>query len=185
MDDPSTPSQPTLPLKKTVPRALSLEDWHRVLGHVNKSDLLKLESVVSDMKITNKDDFMCEPCILSKQFVTRNREADERATAPFQLVHSDLAGPIEQTAREGFRYAMNFVDDFSSCIFVYFLKNKSDAARALQKFLGDSAPYGKVVKIIRSDNGGEYTAGEFEDIILQNNIEHERSSPDSPHQNGT
>jgi transposase InsO family protein len=185
VDDPSTLSQPMLPSKKTVPRALSLEDWHRVLGHVNKSDLMKLESVVNDMKITNKDDFMCEPCILSKQFVTRNREADERATAPFQLVHSDLAGPIEQTAREGFRYAMNFVDDFSSCTFVYFLKNKSDAARALQKFLGDSAPYGKVVKIIRSDNGGEYTAGEFEDIILQNNIKHERSSPDSPHQNGT
>ena len=52
------------------------------------------------------------------------------------------------------------------------------------KFLADSAPYG-FVKRLRSDNGGEFVSNEFEDILVKNKIKHERSSPYSPHQNGT
>ena len=48
---------------------------------------------------------------------------------------------------------------------MYFLKAKSDATEALEKFLCDVAPYGKVNYVIskfRSDNGGEYIAQQFE-----------------------
>ena len=48
------------------------------------------------------------------------------------------------THRDGFKYAITFVDDYSSYIFVNFLKQKSDASNALKKFLADSSPYGKV-----------------------------------------
>ena len=41
-------------------------------------------------------------------------------------------------------YVINFVDDYSGICSVYFLKQKSDAVRALKKFLCDVAPYGKV-----------------------------------------
>ncbi|XP_057299273.1 uncharacterized protein LOC130629914 [Hydractinia symbiolongicarpus] len=34
-------------------------------------------------------------------------------------------------------------DDFTGCMFTYFLKQKSDASRALEKILADIAPYGK------------------------------------------
>jgi len=36
-----------------------------------------------------------------------------------------------------------FTDDFSGVIFVYFLRSKSDAVEATEKFLADSAPFGK------------------------------------------
>ena len=49
--------------------------------------------------------------------------------------HSDLAGPINPTAKDGFRFAMTFTDDYSGAIFVYFLKRKSDATKALIKFM--------------------------------------------------
>ena len=72
-------------------RSSILEDWHRILGHVNRSDMLKLETVVDDMKIlSKKEDFSCDRCILSKQVVNRDREPDDRATA--SLIFSDLAG---------------------------------------------------------------------------------------------
>ena len=45
-----------------------------------------------------------------------------------------------------------FVDDYSVALGVYFLKNKSDAVRATEQFLVDTAPYG-TVKRLRSDNG--------------------------------
>ena len=65
-------------------RTESLETWHKLLSHYNLSDVKKLEGVVKGMKNSNKSDFDCETCILSKQTNTRNREAD---TKPFQLIH--------------------------------------------------------------------------------------------------
>ena len=78
-------------------------------------------------------------------------------------------------------------------LFVYFLQQKSDATKALKKFLSDIAPYGKVkrmtpygkTKRMRSDNGGEYIADEYEEVLIENQIRHETSAPYSPHQNGT
>ena len=53
-------------------RSSTLEGWHKILGHVNKSDILKLENIVDDMKITKKENSSsCTTCILSKQTVYR------------------------------------------------------------------------------------------------------------------
>ena len=165
----------------------TLEEWHKILGHVNRKDIVKLETVVDDMKILSKKDFPCDTCILSKQVVPQSREPDERATAPLEFVHTDIAGPIEPMAKDGFRYAINFVDDYSGTCFVYFLKQKSDAVKALKKFICDVAPYGKIKHLcrIRSDNGGEFISHDFEDVLIENQIRHEFSKPYSPHQNGT
>ena len=170
---------------KVSKRSSSLEGWHKILGHVNKSDILKLENVVDDMKITKKENSSsCTTCILSKQTLNRNRQPDKRAITPLELVHTDIGGPVEPIAKDGFRYIINFVDDYSSAIFVYFLKNKSDAFHALRNFLSDSAPYGKV-KRLRSDNGGEFVSHQFEAETLSNRFKHEFTAPHSPHQNGT
>ena len=58
------------------------------------------------MNISSSKEFECETCILSKTTNTRSREADIRATKPFELIHTDLAGPIDRIAKDGFRYAM-------------------------------------------------------------------------------
>ena len=131
----------------------SLREWHEILGHCNVKDVLKLENVVDGMNITDKSFVNCDVCIKGKMSDERSRMPDAKAKAPLQFVHCDLAGPIEQTAREGFKYALCFTDDFSSLITMYFLKNKSDTVKATKKFLADVAPYG-CVKRLRSDNGG-------------------------------
>ena len=166
------------------------------MGHCNVDDVAKMENVVDGISIEKNAKFQCETCILGKQTNNRNRDADERAKAVMELVHTDLVGPIQPKAREGFRYAISFVDDFSNATFVYFLKKKSDATRALAKFLADSRPFGKVksmstddylcpVQRLRSDNGGEFTAKTFGDAMVSHSIKHEKSAPHSPHQNGT
>lgn len=66
-------------------------------------------------------------------------------------MHTDSAGPMTPVARDGFRYAVLFTDDYSGVIFIYFLQKKSDAIRATNRFLADVAPYGNV-KQLRSDN---------------------------------
>ena len=175
----------------------SLQLWHRIMGHCNKFDLMKLQYCADGMEIGDKGLLNCEVCVLGKQKSFRNREPDERAKECMELVHTDLVGPITPVARDGFRYAIAFVDDFSSATFIYFLKNKCDSARALMKFLADARPYGNVKKLtlddpdsnsvqrVRSDNGGEFICKEFTEVLLKNRIKHERSAPHSPHQNGT
>ena len=160
------------------------QKWHEILGHCNADDVLKLPDVVEGMKITGNTKLDCNVCTEGKFTNTRNRKLDAKAKAPLELVHTDLAGPIDPTGQDGHKYAISFTDDFSGAVAVYFIKNKSDATQATQKFLSDSAPFGSV-KCIRSDGGGEYTGEAFQSLLRDRGIRHETSCPHSPHQNGT
>ena len=162
----------------------SLEEWHRILGHCNVKDVMKLEGIVDGMKFSDKNTFNCETCTLGKMTQYRNRESDKRADRKLELVHCDLAGPIDPPAREGFKYSISFVDDYSGVIMVYLLKHKNDTVKAAERFLADCAPYGSV-KRLRTDNGSEFTSTEFRSLLVRNRIKQEFSSPYSPHQNGT
>ena len=171
-------------MRSSVPKSRSLQQWHEILGHCNVKDILKLENVVSGMKISDRKKFDCATCVEGKMVQYRSHAPDEKAKKPLDLVHSDLAGPISPSSREGSKYAMVFTDDFSGIIFVYFLKNKSDAVHATSRFLADVAPHG-IVKSIRSDNGSEYACNDFKKLMIDNKIRHEFSAPYSQWQNGT
>eukprot|EP00794_Sanderia_malayensis_P001264 gene1264-1394_t len=103
-----------------------------------------MENVVQGMKINDATKFNCETCVLTEQLNTRNRNPDVRATEPFELIHIDLSGPINPVAKDGFKYAIVFTDDYSGSMFTYFLKKKSDATRATEEFLADISPMAKL-----------------------------------------
>jgi len=162
----------------------SLQEWHEILGHCNVKDVKKLESVVDGMKISDKVENDCEVCIKGKMTQGKSKVPDAKASAALELVHCDLAGPMDPTSREGFRYTLGFTDDYSGLVSVYFLKGKDDTVEATKRFIADVAPYGSI-KRLRSDNGGEFMSREFKKLMLDNKIKHETSAPRSPHQNGT
>lgn len=87
------------------------------------------------------------------KFAHRNREPDTGAKAA--LVYTDLAGPIDPEAKDGFKYALAFTDDYSGAVFMYFLKAKSDTVNGTEIFIVDTAPYGRK-KCVRSDYGTEF-----------------------------
>ena len=104
-----------------------------------------------------------------------SKKPDQRAKKPLDMVHSDLAGPITPTAKDGFVYAIVFVDDYSGMTFHYFLKNKSDATRAMETFIADVASIGKI-RVLRTDGGGEYMSN-FKDVLIKHGIKHQLSFP--------
>jgi len=108
----------------TVNCARDLLSWHKILGHCNYDDVLKLDSVVDGMKVIGgiQKPADCNICVLGKMTQGRSRTPRCRSTAPLVLVHTDLAGPSEPISCEGFKYAVSFRDDYSGIMFVYFLK---------------------------------------------------------------
>ena len=134
-----------------------IKELHAILGHCNYEDIIKLEDVVDGMTVTGKNCVKpgdCNTCILGKFADSRSRKPDAKAKVPLALVHTDLSGPVVPVSRDGFKY----------CFAVYFLKNKSDAVRATEKFLADVAPY-CTVKCMRSDGGGEFISKDFESLL--------------------
>ena len=164
-------------------QTFSLREWHKVLGHCNKKDVLKLEQNVTGMKISDAEDFECNVCPLGKMTQTFSHKPDKEANAPLELVYCDLTGPITPHALNHSCYVIVFVDDFSNLITVYFLKNKNDACAATERFLADMAPWG-TVKSIRTDNGGEFKNHSFESLLVKNKIKHEFTCSYSSFQNG-
>ena len=124
----------------------SLRDWHNVMGHCNVADVLKIKNV-GGMEITDKSNFECDVCVKGKMTQVRSRIADELTTMPLHLVHCDLAGPVDPSAKNQFRYALVFVDDYFGLVMIYLLKHKGDTVKATEKFLADVAPYGTVKRI--------------------------------------
>ena len=89
----------------------SLEVWHKIMGHCNVDDILKLEEIVEDMQITDRNKFKCEICLQAMR-QSRNRLPDTRATKIIEIFHVDLAGPIDPIAKDGFKYVRGSLNKF-------------------------------------------------------------------------
>ena len=48
----------------------------------------------------------------------RNKTLDWKATKILELIHSDLAGPIQPLAKDDYQYLINFINDYSGLIFL-------------------------------------------------------------------
>ena len=108
-----------------------------------------------------------------------------RASCILGLIHSDIIGPIPTTSMNGSRYVFTFIDDFSRYTWIFFIKKMSEVLKKFTdlKSLIENAS-GKKIKILRSDNGGEYISNDFLHICSQIGIQIQHSVPYIPQQNG-
>ena len=57
----------------------------------------------------------------------------------------------------GQKYFISFIDDFSRYMYFYILHSKNEALEAFKVFKAEvEKQYGKQIKIMKSDRGGEY-----------------------------
>lgn len=78
-----------------------------------------------------------------------------------------------------------FTDDFSGWKTVYFLKHKSETLEQLKiliNLLRDET--GNFVKVLRTDNGGEFCSQQMQKFLSKKEIRHETTTPHTPQQNG-
>lgn len=168
----------------------SKEDlWHRRYGHLGENGLKKLakDGLVDGFSFdASKKLNFCEPCVEGKIHRTKFPKAsNNRSKETLGLIHSDVCGKISTKSLSGAEYFLTFIDDKTRYTWVYILKTKD---QVFEKFCEWKSMVenqeDKKVKILRTDNGGEYTSGEFEKYLKKEGIRHELTIPKNPEQNG-
>ena len=163
--------------------------WHRRFGHLGVRNLQKLarDDMINNFDFDASSDLtFCETCVGGKHHKSKfPKGTSNRSTEPLGLVHSDICGKINSKSLGGAEYFLTFVDDKTRYVWVYFLKYKDEA---FQRFVEWKAlvekSSGHQVKVLRTDNGGEYTSTQFEDFLKAEGIRRERTVPKTPQQNG-
>ncbi|CAI7774305.1 unnamed protein product [Closterium sp. NIES-54] len=109
-----------------------------------------------------------------------------RASAPLELVHTDVCGPMQTPDREkGSKYFITFLDDFSRLSRVTLVKTKNEVAKVFKHWIRYAErEVGAKVKILRCDRGGEYMGKDLESFLEDKGITHQLSVACTPQKNG-
>jgi hypothetical protein len=168
-----------------------LELWHRRLGHRNYTDLLHLSNHQIARGISLKGEFKsrnCPDCAISKakkQSFPQHRDLAGRSYTLPTLLHSDICGPLPTTSLGGAKYFVTYIKDISRMKFTFLLKHKSEQAKYFHQVQAYcERQTGRKVKILRADNGGEFTSHAFRDELSRQGIEFQSSVANCSSQNG-
>ena len=163
--------------------------WYRRYGHLGVQNLQKLakEEQVDGFDYNSLQAInFCEPCLEGKQhrrkFLTGGgRRSDE----PLGLVHCDLCGKMNAKSLSGGEYFLTFIDDKTHYVWFYILKHKDEVfPRFLEWKALVERSMNQKLKVLRTDNGGEYVSAEFQNYLKKEGVCHELTVPKTPEQNG-
>src|SRR3954467_2222015 len=159
--------------------------WHCRLGHIGVKRMKKLHSdgLLESLDYESFD--TCEPCLMGKMTRTPFSGSMERATDLLEIIHSDVCGPMNVSARGGYRYFVTFTDDLSRYGYIYLIKHKSETFEKFKEFQSEVKNHrNKKIKFLRSDRGGEYLSYEFGLHLKQCGIVSQLTPPRTPQRNG-
>ena len=120
-----------------------------------------------------------------KQYRSSFKASETETKEPLELVHSDVCGKMNHKSIGGAEYFLTFVDEKTHYILVYPLKTKDEVSERFLKWKALVENFsGKKLKRLRIDNGGEYTSKRFEAHLRSCGIQHDKTIPKTPEQNG-
>jgi transposase InsO family protein len=155
--------------------------WHQRMRHPS----FRITQLVSniDYESSELNNKACDVCFRAKQ--TRNvfPLSTHNAVSSFDLIHCDLWGPYRTPSSCGASYFLTIMDDFSRAIWIYLISDKREVSRTLISFFAlIERQFDKRVKVMRSDNGTEFTC--LKNYFCEHGIVFQTSCPGTPQQNG-
>ncbi|XP_071709208.1 uncharacterized protein [Rutidosis leptorrhynchoides] len=102
----------------------SLKLWHHRLGHPASQVLVVLKE-----KLNLKDSNFIEPCeIYHKAKQTREPFplSENKSVMLGDLLHLDLWGPYKVVSKEGYKYFLTIIDDFTRAVWIFPIKTKDE-----------------------------------------------------------
>ena len=176
--------------KNTALVAQDLSTWHERLAHIDSATIKKMSSdgSVTGIHLTRcgHETHNCDQCVVGKGHRQPfPKESASRSSKVLELVHSDVVGPLETPSHGGSRYFVTFIDDYSKWTTVYMMKKKSETFNCFIKYHKMAETHtGTKLKVLRTDNGGEYLSNAFKSYLDQHGVMHQTTIAYTPQQNG-
>jgi hypothetical protein len=144
--------------------------WHCRLAHIGMRNLQKLHKeghILGLMNVIFETDRHCGASQAGKQVEAQHRAKNIVATIrPFDMLYTDLSGPIAYISIDGNKYGLVIIDDYSRSTWVFMLQDKSETHDVLKKLLKIAQnEFDAKVKRIRCDNGTEFKNTQVEDYL--------------------
>jgi hypothetical protein len=105
----------------------SSRTWHKRFGHLNFRYMQQLSKqiLVDGLPNIHFSKGVCEGCVLEKHPQEKfDKGKSQRASAPLDMIHSDLMGPFSHPSISTTRFVLIFFYDFSHFTWIYFLRKK-------------------------------------------------------------
>ena len=177
--------------KRPLPKEQSYALWHKRLGHISKDREERL--IKTNILPALKNDLeTCVDCCRGKMTKIRKKTA-VRSSDLLEVIHIDISGPYTTTLCRNF-YFITFIDDYSRYGYLYLIKEKAESLDKFKIFRTEvEKQLGKVMKVVRSDRGGEYYGkhgdagqrkGPFAKYLEDSGIVAQFTMLRSPEQNG-
>ncbi|GJU18210.1 ribonuclease H-like domain-containing protein [Tanacetum coccineum] len=138
--------------------------WHNRLGHPSDQVLHVLHQ---DLDISKSSTiYACEVCYMAKQTMDPFPLSSHKSKHLGKLVHLDFWGPYRVPSREGFKYFLTIVDDYSRAVWVYLIKTKDDVFDVFLSFINFMHNQFDVeIKTVRSNNGTEFVNSKMSKVF--------------------
>ncbi|XP_051163516.1 uncharacterized protein LOC127282958 [Leptopilina boulardi] len=163
--------------------------WHRILGHRDLQAIKDLSEKGLAVGISVKDcgiQEVCECCVKGK--MARKpfpKESQGRTMETFDLLHTDVCGPIQTVTPSKKRYIITIIDDYSRYSTVRFMEHKNEAGNIIKQFVEMvKTQFNKTPKCIRSDRGKEYVNQDLQNYLKNKGVKLQYTVSYSPQQNG-
>ncbi|CAM8987559.1 unnamed protein product [Rhodiola kirilowii] len=183
-----------LKLDNNINTALSLEVQkhvdevelcHNRLGHAPLEVVSQLLKDKTPSVVCKNSKYQCNICPLAKQTKLSFPLSTHNTSTAFELLHSHVWGPFHVPTMTGAQYFLTVVDDYTSAVWTFLMKYKSETADIIINFFHMvNTQFGKSVKVFRSDNGGEFFSNKLTAFFLTKGCIHQSSCPYTPQQNG-
>ncbi|KAK1411971.1 hypothetical protein QVD17_32863 [Tagetes erecta] len=161
----------------------SFELWHTRLGHPSDQVLKVLKDDLCFTKFGLSEP--CDICHESKQTRSVFPHSEHVSKKVGDLIHLDLWGPFKTASREGYKYFLTIVDDFSRGVWLYLIKSKDQVYHHIESFFSlIRNQFGQCIKICRSDNGTEFVNQRLQSFFNLKGVIHQTSCAYTPQQNG-
>ena len=161
--------------------------WHRRMGHLGIQNLRKLQHMSTGLDLSHlkQKDCVCEACLKGRMHDIAHRNALADGARPYEVIYSDVAGPIKTLAYDGSRYFVTFMDASTKESEVYSIKYKSEVPACFRRYkaLKERPQEGIQIRRFHSD-GGEYLGYDFQLAHAEDGITFSYSVPYSQQQNG-
>ncbi|KAH9745518.1 hypothetical protein KPL70_004102 [Citrus sinensis] len=167
-------------LKKNL-LSLGQMDSHGYKTHV-ENEIMKI--VKGALVLLKAEKIGANLFILKGEILQEADASIARSKYILDLIHSDV-WESSDISMGGAKYMVTFIDDYSRRCWVYPIKKKSHIFPVFKEYkVRVELESGKKIKCLRTDNGGEYTDGEFLAFCKQERIQRQFTVAYTPQQNG-